>query len=254
MTQRKKYLLGGTAAVVIALGLAVAVVIGNLGRIIKYGVEHYGSEATGTAVTVNDVEVSIFSGAGELRGFEIRNPKGYETDAAFRIAAGDIAVDTKTLADDTVIVRYLTVDAAHLTAEFQTATQCNLNVILDHLQRYAAQQPATEETAIKLIVDRFVFRNGELRVLYREMDVDQTIPIPDVVVNGIGRKSAGVTAAEAGLQLLQPVIRQALAAARDELVRRGRQKLGEKIKRTARKIGDKIGRLFSGGADDEDGG
>ncbi len=254
MTQRAKYLLGGTAAIAIALGLAVAVVIGNLGRLIKQGVEYYGSQATGTAVTIGAVEVSIFSGKGGLRDLAIANPEGFDSGAAFRIAAGDIAIDMATLTGDIVVVESLTVNAAHLTVEFQTPTRSNLGVIMDNLQRYAAAQPATEETAIKLIVKRFAFRNCELQVLYRDLGVEETIPIPDVVLSGIGRKSAGVTAAEASLQLLQPVIDQALAAARDEIVRRGRRKLGEKIKRAAEKIGNKIGRLFGGGDDGGDDG
>ena len=63
------------------LATVVVVVVGGfflltsgLNAAVKSGVETVGSQATETPVTLEEVDLSLFSGKGEIRGFTIDNP------------------------------------------------------------------------------------------------------------------------------------------------------------------------------------
>ena len=73
----------GVAVIVVAA--AVFLLISNLDAIVKAALEKYGSEATGSAVTVDSVRISLREGSGSISGFSIGNPPGFSTPAALAL-------------------------------------------------------------------------------------------------------------------------------------------------------------------------
>ena len=63
-----KKVLIGVGVLIAVLAIVVYVAFSSLDKIIKAAVEKYGSEITQATVTLNEVELSVSSGKGVLRG------------------------------------------------------------------------------------------------------------------------------------------------------------------------------------------
>ncbi len=227
----------GVAVGLAVIALVVLIVIASrLDRIIKHAVETYGPEATGTSVTLDGADVSIWSGEGSLKGLVIGNPDGFESDYAFSLNRIDVAIDIESLTGDVIVIKEIIVDGASLIIEQRGVTDNNLQTILGNVQRYSGpdqEKGESESSDYRYIVKTFRFTNGKLGAVSKAVGVDEKVTIPDVVVTGIGEKSSGATIAEVSQQLITPVIRKALVAVQDlaieEVEERIKQELEEEL-------------------------
>lgn len=225
----------------VAVGIAAAVVLGQLGRLVEEAVESHGPGLTGTDVALGNAHVSIFSGEGELSNLRIGNPEGYSDGRAFDLGRIKIAVDPASLTSDVIRVRSLVVDGPKLLAEFNPQGRNNLRQILDHVKaaaRSAGGSTATTEADAgpqkKLIIEEFRFENAEARALAPAFDLDKTLKIPPVVLKNIGAKQGGAAAADIANQIMKPVVDATVQAATREYVKAQRDKLGDKAKDSLR--------------------
>ena len=103
----------------VLIGLVVVVIAGaviylamNLNELVRTGVETYGPQYTGTAVELAEVDLSLFSGEGELRGLVVSNPEGFEGGDPFRLGRVRVALDPASLTEDVIVVREITIEEA----------------------------------------------------------------------------------------------------------------------------------------------
>ena len=87
----KKILKVGGFLVVVLLVVAVLFVQFFLNATVKSVAQAVAPQITGTPFTVDDVDISVWTGRGSLRGVVIGNPEGFKTDSA--ISIGTIRVD-----------------------------------------------------------------------------------------------------------------------------------------------------------------
>lgn len=243
MSRPGKIVLGFVGTLIVLAIIAVAVVFTNLNRLLKYGVEEYGPSITGTAVSLNEVDVSPFSGKGELHGLEIGNPEGFEGDYAFKLDGIKVQLVPETLRNDTVVVKEILIGGARLHAQFK-GTKSNLQQILDNVKKSSgasaeAEQPgeAQPTKAQKFIVKEFRFTGGEVTASSDVAQVSRTAKIPAFEVQDIGNASGGVTAAELTEQLLRPMIDKALEKAQSEVLKQGTEQFKQKAQE---KLRDKL--------------
>jgi hypothetical protein len=227
------------AVLLVAVGIAAALVLGQLGRLIEDGVESHGPGLTGTDVALGGASVSIFSGEGELTNLRIDNPDGYSDDRAFDLGRVRIAVDPASLASDVIHIRTLVVDGPKLLAEFNPEGRNNLRQIMDHVKAAARSTGGTSTKADagpqkKLIIDEFRFENAEARALAPAFKLDKTLKLPPVVLKNLGAKQGGAAAADIANQILRPVVDATVTAATREYVKAQRDKLGDKAKDSLR--------------------
>lgn len=238
MSKPGKRIAVAAGVLVVAVVVAVAVVFGQLGRIIKRGVETVGPTVTGTPVTLSSAMVSIFSGEGALRGLHIGNPQGFTTPTAFELGKVGIAVDPASLAGDVIRIRSIVVEAPRLVAEFDAAGVSNLKAILDHAKSTARKTPASDEPADgaqqKMIIEEFRFVDAEVRALAPAYKLDKTLKLPPIVLKQLGAKEGGAAAADIAEQILRPVVNAAVKTALDEYVKAKRGELEEKAKERLR--------------------
>lgn len=239
MSKTGKSLIWVVVGIAVIVAIAVTILITNLDRIVKNGIETYGSAATGVPVSVGSVDVSIRDGSGMLKRLRIGNPSGFNTDHAFQLDSIELALDAQSVTTDTIVIENLAIDAARLVAEYRGMDESNLDVISSNLEAYAGPtKESGQASAMRVVIEQFHFSNGELRVLHEELGVDRTVPIPEFTLEGIGREGAGVTVAQAARRMLQPIIQRALEAAREEALQRGRQQLEDAVREG---VGDLLG-------------
>jgi hypothetical protein len=220
-------------ALIVVAGVAAAVVLGQLGRLIENGVEKHGPGLTGTDVDLGSARVSIFSGEGELKSLSIDNPEGFSDDKAFDLGRIRIAVDPKSLASDVVHIRQIVVDGPKLLAEFDASGRSNLNAILDHVRAAAGGGKGSggsgDGAGKKMIIDEFRFENAEARAFAPAFNLDKTVKVPPVVLKELGKRQGGAAAADIANQVMRPIVDGTVKAASREYLRAQRDKAKTKL-------------------------
>src|SRR3974390_2651711 len=107
----KKFFIRLIILVVILLILAVVVVGLFLDRAIKAGVETVGSRLTGVSVQVESVSLSFWSGKGSVQGLVVGNPEGFKAPTAMKVAAASVAVDTRSLLSDKIVIKSIVLES-----------------------------------------------------------------------------------------------------------------------------------------------
>lgn len=214
--------LGIAAGVLLAiLVIVVGVVFGQLGRLIKRGVETAGPPITGTAVTLGSAHVSVFDGDGALHHLRIANPQGYSDADAFDLSDIALSVDPKSVTGGVIHVRSIVIDGPELLAEFNAAGRSNLDAILEHVRAGSGGGSSGKAGGkeVRLIVDEFRFVNAKMRALAPAYKLDKTLTLPAIELKNIGARQGGVTPSQLATEILRPVIGAAAQAAAAEYLK-----------------------------------
>jgi uncharacterized protein involved in outer membrane biogenesis len=207
---------GGIILLLMALGLVVLSV--SLNSTIKVGVESLGPAITGTDVTLEDVDLSLLTGEGQLEKLVIGNPPGFQSNHAFYLGTVHVKADLPSIWSDTIRIQEIFVDSPEISFE-STPLGSNISIIHDHIGSFArsggesgsdskrespngkSEQPGgSQEKPLKeqkIRIDRFIVKNGRITVstpLLKDQMI--TIGLPVVQIRDIGKQSGGVTLKE----------------------------------------------------------
>jgi hypothetical protein len=140
---------------VIAVGAAVAV---NLlaDRAVVLAVESAGEKALDVDVDVGTARLSLLSGSLTLGNVVVDNPPGYQHEQFLALQRSDVAVETRSLLGDTVLINDVQLDGMDVVVEQKDLTS-NLNEILEALHDGAP-------SGKNLYVDNLEIRNITVRV------------------------------------------------------------------------------------------
>ena len=207
MSKTKKRMLIIVGVLVFIAAAGYLVLTTGLNSAVASGIKSVGSDATETPVDVEEVEISVFSGRGEIRGLVIDNPDGFNTDYAFELGRITIHLDIASVRRDVIVIHEISIDGARLIAE-QKLRQNNLHQILNSLQEYADTGEESEWPS-NLVIEQLHFTNAQV-TLHAPLISEKTFDIPDVHVSDIGRASVGVSVPEAPLRILEPLIAEVL--------------------------------------------
>lgn len=195
-------------ALIVALGLYLVV---NSGNLVKQAVETLGPEYLGVDVRLGAAEISFTEGTGELRGLVVGNPPGFDGPHSFSFGRIKLGLDPMDQSEDLIVVRDIEIDSADL-AIIAHGRQTNLAALMTNLEGQPAE--ATDpnaDSAPKIIIENFVFSNARTS-FDSDLLGDAAVEIPDIQLQGIGRKSQGVTIREALSQLLRPIVQASTEA------------------------------------------
>ena len=206
------WLIGIVLLVVVGLGVYLVM---NAGSLLKTAVETLGPEYLGVDVRLGSAEISLSNGTGELRGLVVGNPAGFDGPHALSLGLIRLGLDPMAQSDSLIVIRELVVDNADL-AIVARGRETNLAAIMANLEDDTAADAGPAEgvapdTDMKIIIDRFAFTNAQTS-LDSDLLGDSSVEIPDIVLEGIGRKSQGVTIREALQQLFRPIVQAAGSA------------------------------------------
>jgi hypothetical protein len=225
----KRMLLIGLVAIVAVGGVAAYLLISNLGAIIVAAVEHYGSQTTGTKVTLKDADVSGTTGEGTLRGLVIGNPQGFGTPSALRLGEVKLRLDiASALQSDTVLIHEIGITAPEITYEIGPQGADNISVIRRSVEGKAASDKSTSRKPAggpaakpesakkdgekKLIIENVYIRDAKV-VAAASMVAGRSVAatLPPIQLRDIGKAKGGVTPAEATQEIMAVLSRQVQA-------------------------------------------
>lgn len=231
------------AALLLVLLLVAAVFAGHfLDGAVKAGVESLGPQVTGTTVTVDSISLSPFSGSGQLVNLIVGNPEGFKTDGAFKLGSASVKLKPATLLQNPVVIESIEISGAEITFEAALG-KTNIGTIMKHIEDQLASLSGSDSKGqTKLVIERFTLKDCTVRASATVLGGKSVNKqLPTLELTDIGKKSTGVTAAEAAGQILQSVFKEAAQAAASmdiPLPDISIEKVGTKLK-------DKIKGLFN---------
>lgn len=208
MSKAIKFGLGGILAILL-IGFLVLTM--SVDSIVKTGIETVGSEMTGTAVTVERVSISPFSGSGTISGFRVENPEGFEKDYALEVDDFSIELKILSLFTDEIVVRNIEVVSPSVYVE-QKMPENNLRTIMNNIESVSSGE-ASEKA---LVIEYFIMTEGSAD-LYTEVGGERSarVEIEQIELNDLGRGGAQQAVEDVIKEIAERVVDQSLRAAAD---------------------------------------
>lgn len=223
--------------IVVLAGAALYVLTSNLNGIVAGLIEKQGSAATQTAVRVSGIDIKLGEASAALEGLTVGNPDGFSGNA-IELGGFSVQLDASSLAQDTIVIRDISVDGARINLRQEGASN-NLKMLLDNLQGAPGEEPANEAGSGKrIIIERFTLNDASASVSLPDLDEEREVSLETFTLRDIGRATNGATGAQVAQQILQPLMEKALSsAAADSIKERASEKIGEAVGDLLKKVG-----------------
>lgn len=216
MKKGKKILLI-TVAVLLIL---VAALMLSLGSIIKTAVTTAGPKLAGVPVQLAKVTVNPFSGLVHIKGLIIGNPQGFNTPSAMELGEFKVDLAMGSLFTDTIVIKQILIDAPQITYE-KSLKSSNLSTLQENLapkgpaaKPEAAPAPEKKKAAKKVIIEDFQLNGAKVNVTITALGGKKmTLPLPDIHMKDIGKKSGGASPAEVISEVFNSITKAVTEAA-----------------------------------------
>jgi hypothetical protein len=228
-------------AVVVAGVVVIAVVVlySSLDSIVKAAIERYGTDITGTKVTVGAVEISPKTGRGTIRDLRVANPAGFPGGDAFRLREITVEVDISTLTKSLIVVNEVSVIAPEAAYVMNEKAQSNVGVIRDRVQsfggtdRSGAKGEETDDSK-RLRIRRLNFEGGRVEAVASVLGKSQseTVALPPLWMSDVGG-AGGAPPDEIGKIVMTAYVKAVTKAIADKGIGRVVDKAKEKAKESA---------------------
>ncbi|HKL14490.1 MAG TPA: hypothetical protein VJ915_02585 [Balneolaceae bacterium] len=206
MSKAIKYTLLG---LLIIIGGGILTISLTIDSIVSSGIEDIGTEMTGTAVTVDDVSISPFSGSGTINGFRVANPDGYSQENAITIQTMSIQLEPFSLFSDEILINQVIITDASVYVE-QKLPENNIRDIMANVNSV----PEGEASDARIIIELFVLENGTAD-LFTDVGGERSarVEISRIELQDLGRESGQETAEAVIKQIAEEVAGESLQAA-----------------------------------------
>lgn len=197
----KRFLLIGGGVMVAIVIAVVYTLYSSLDSIIAAEIEKYGSQITGTAVRVGGVNLDLISGKGEITGFSVANPAGFDTPKAMEVGKIALAVDMGSITASPVVIKEVDIDKPRVTYEIG-AHGNNIDALTRHVEAETGSDgdgTAGDGTADgegrKLLIENLYVRGGELSVSATGLKgKTMNVNLDNIHLRNIGKGEGGASA------------------------------------------------------------
>jgi hypothetical protein len=202
-----KRLLGIGGGLLVVVAVAVFLLYSSLDAIVTSAVEKFGSEITQTQVTLKETKISATDGKGVLRGFRMTNPANFKTKSAVEFDEISIVLDIKTITEDTIVIKDVTIAGPRITYE-HSSDGSNIDKIKHNVDSYLGTGNGTpkqksSEGGKKLIIEKLSIVNGKANVSAAILQgKTMSVDLPDIVLKDIGKSKGGATPGEVANKIL----------------------------------------------------
>lgn len=187
-------IIGGVAALFFALNSIVASEIRT-----------FGTQATGTKVELQSVNILPFSGSVELKGVCVANPQDCQNKNAFVLGRFYVDMNLKSLFTDKIVINNVVIEDVEVDFEPSVSQGSNLHEIKNNIMKYCKSQKAEKKELAKqdaaaqkpdktVIIKYFVIKNGTISIASSLLKTGMSVPMPIIEMHDIGgdnNKSAG---------------------------------------------------------------
>jgi uncharacterized protein involved in outer membrane biogenesis len=195
----------GSLSFVAVLAVFIYGVYTSLDSIVEAAIEKYGSEITGTTVTLDEVKISLIDGRGTIRGLSVGNPKGFAAGHSFQLGEIQLALDVGTITGNPVVVKKILIDKPVVTYELGSDGS-NIAAIQRNVQAYMGpgdRSKGDTREGPKLVIENLYIKGGEVNVTTTVLkDRKLSTRLPDIHVKAIGKEKGGTSPGEVAKQIV----------------------------------------------------
>ena len=244
----KKILLGLVVVVLLGVGGGAWWLYSERDSLIADAIRTYGPQILGVSVKLGGVKTDVANQTAALHGLVIGNPAGFQTPQALSLGAVSMKLDVGSLTKDVILIKEISVVKPDITYEHKSGGS-NLDVIQRNAEKFVAEKTAALGMAKddktkdkgpgkKLIIENFYIKDATANVS-AEMLKGKTmsVPVADLHLTDIGKKTNGATAGEATRQIISAITASVTKAASslinidvDGLKKKGADAVGGAIK------------------------
>lgn len=219
---KKFFIIVGSFLTILIILFLVAML--SINSMVKSGIEDIGTEMSGTAVTVDGVSISPFSGKGSITGFKVANPDEYQQDYVFQADDFSIELDPWSLFSDEIVVHEIIIATPSIYVE-QKLPENNITAILQHIRNIADFETSDQE----MVIEHFLLTDGTVD-LYTEIGGERSarVEISTIELHDLGRGG--------GQQAIEGVIKEIAEEIAGEALRGAVQSGGEQIRDAIRSL------------------
>ncbi|MES2462754.1 MAG: hypothetical protein V4671_19405 [Armatimonadota bacterium] len=254
---------GGTLLLLLVMAAGLFYLYSNLEYYVKQQIETAGSEATGTAVNVDEVVIDLSSGTASIRGFRVANPEGFSSANMMSFSELNVVLDLNNLSRDRIgIMSILTTDP-HILYEMKGDIS-NLDVMREKLAEQSSTSPGPASQGSDIYLDIARVDIGGIGATL----VSPLLAAPvEVSLGDIALRDLHGTPEEIANQVMQPVLAQLSGTAarallstragdlRDDVLDRvdaGLEAAGENIREAGSNIREGLKDLLNGDDNSDD--
>ncbi len=201
--------------VIVVVVAAGAVLVLNLDRIVKTGVETYGPKMTGVTVTVDAVHIGLLTASANIKNLVVGNPQGYQSPQAISIGAISAGIDPTTVFSQKTRIRFIKIESPQITFDGGLGGN-NLATILNNVNGSEASGGPAVTNAVgnpkpakKYEVDDLLITGAKVNgsiVLFagREISIPN-LPVPEIHLTDLGQGTGGITMTDLTRRILQAI-------------------------------------------------
>ncbi|MBP2676858.1 MAG: hypothetical protein H6Q84_3698 [Deltaproteobacteria bacterium] len=180
-------------------------------------IEKYGSEATGTDVTVSSVRIRPAGGEGSIRNLSVENPRGFSLPDAIRLEDITISVDTGSVTGNPIVIEKVVVRSPHITYEVNEAGESNMDAIRKNLEKSrkagAPKGKEKDEGGRKIVIRKLIIERGTVDVRVASLSGKPlSARLSRIELNDLGGKG-GDSPSGIARQIAGPLLREASLSA-----------------------------------------
>ena len=196
------------ALTAVLIGGGVGWLYFSLDNLVASGIRSYGAEITQASVQLQSVQLNPIQGVATLKQLELGNPKGFFTQRALYVGQISMKLDVASINKDTVYIKEISIEQPEITYEYASGGS-NLDVIQRNIEAYVATKIGPAKTTKnskgsqkKMIIENLYIRDASVKVSSGILKGKAVgLPVPDLHIKDIGKKSGGTSAAEATRQV-----------------------------------------------------
>ncbi len=203
----KKVLVGAAIVLILVLVGGVWWFSHSLDSLVASAIRTFGPEITGVSIQLDRVTIEAMDGRAALHGLVVGNPKGFKTDHALSLGEISLTLDLDSLTKDVIVVKQISIVKPDVSYEIGPGGS-NLDTIQRNVDRYVTQHGGANERTErnggkKLVIENLYIKNATAHVGTAVMQRSgMSVPVPDLHLRDIGKRSGGATAGEVVEQVL----------------------------------------------------
>ena len=188
-----------------------------LDTLAKKAIEYGGTQALGVSTSLDKIDIALLDGRTSMQNLSIANPQGFTAPALMELGLGSIAVNLKTLTEDTIVIPEIKFSNLTLNIE-QKDNISNVKALMRNISSGAkttsAQQPAAAEATQtkagpQFIIERVILNNIKVNAKVSAMNntlTDSSVTIPSLQLKDIGKSTHGLPLEETLQELVSAIL------------------------------------------------
>ena len=185
---------------------------------LKQAIQSGAPLVTQCEVAIDDLELSLFSGEGQVHGFSLKNPTGFSEKNLFELHNISVKVDPESLLSQEVHIHSIEIHQPKFCFE-QILSGSNWQTLIQNLQAFSAQRTdekpsmsdkpennSSDSTMPKIRIDSLSIQEAEVE--FSAFGFEKILKIPSIRITDLNTQNQALEAHELLLQISQKILKE----------------------------------------------